>query len=655
MTPLHYDRFDSPIGPLTVAADTRGVRHILFAENRHDARGPRRSIFASKTTSVTPTSGVAKPEVGETSGAASAAHAARPAPARSSLVVDPTLTFHYNWLGVISLAVCYNIIFVISRAVFWKLHNACPRVWYACDYLSDALYLADMFIASRTGYLRQGILVRDARLLTAHYVRSVAFKLDVLSLLPTDLAYLVLPRRCVPNKVPCAVIVRLNRLLRLHRLTQFTERTESKTNFPTVSRIARLVFHILTIIHWNACLYFTVSYAIGFGSDTWVYRPLGVVVAQPQPQSDANALLSYADAVDANDTLAHQYIYCFYWSTLTLTTIGEVPMPERDVEYLFVVVDFLVGLLIFATIVGNIGSMITNMNAARADFQHKMDAVKQWMKFRKVSAELEDRIVKWFDYLWTNRQTLDEDSVTAILPDRLKAETAIHVHLATLKRVVLCQDCEPGLLVQLVLKLKLQVFSPGDFICRRGDVGKEMYIVKRGELSVVSDDAQTTLTKLTDGSVFGELSILNIAGVKTGNRRTANVCSVGYSDLFVLSKADLWNVLEDYPDAQTLLVERGKQILRKDNLLVEHEPEPEARERRLAAAEPTRNALAGCQLCGLEQAAPGGALVASKLGQLARDSRRQHAELMAALGKLVAATPSATGARPQRAAPRSPR
>ena len=36
---LYYDRFDSPIGPLTVAADARGLRHILFAENRHDAKG----------------------------------------------------------------------------------------------------------------------------------------------------------------------------------------------------------------------------------------------------------------------------------------------------------------------------------------------------------------------------------------------------------------------------------------------------------------------------------------------------------------------------------------------------------------------------------------------------------------------------------------
>ncbi|MBD9534997.1 methylated-DNA--[protein]-cysteine S-methyltransferase [Stenotrophomonas sp. STM01] len=36
---IYYDRFDSPIGPLTIAADDNGVRHILFAENRHDAKG----------------------------------------------------------------------------------------------------------------------------------------------------------------------------------------------------------------------------------------------------------------------------------------------------------------------------------------------------------------------------------------------------------------------------------------------------------------------------------------------------------------------------------------------------------------------------------------------------------------------------------------
>ena len=44
-----------------------------------------------------------------------------------------------------------------------------------------------------------------------------------------------------------------------------------------------------------------------------------------------------------------------------------------------------------------------------------------------------------------------------------------------------------------------------------------MYIVKRGKLSVVGDDGKTVFVTLGAGSVFGEVSILNIAGNKTGN------------------------------------------------------------------------------------------------------------------------------------------
>lgn len=182
----------------------------------------------------------------------------------------------------------------------------------------------------------------------------------------------------------------------------------------------------------------------------------------------------------------------------------------------------------------------------------------------------------------------------AALPDKLKAEIAIRVHMDTLKQVRIFQDCEPGLLEALVLKLRLQVFSPGDYICRKGDVGKEMYIVKRGRLSVVADDGSTVLATLGAGSVFGEVSVLEIAGNRTGNRRTANVRSIGkinysryeneikfphfnsllststgYSDLFCLAKRDLWETLADYPEARASLTERGCQLLRKDGLLDE--------------------------------------------------------------------------------------
>lgn len=190
------------------------------------------------------------------------------------------------------------------------------------------------------------------------------------------------------------------------------------------------------------------------------------------------------------------------------------------------------------------------------------------------------RVIKWFDYLWNNGKAQDEREVLRYLPDKLKAEIAIQVHMDTLKKVRIFADCEAGLLIQLVLKLRPQVFSPGDYICKKGDIGREMYIIKDGKLAVVADDGVTQFVVLGSGSYFGEISILNIKGSKAGNRRTANIRSIGYSDLFCLSKDNLMESLTEYPDAKAMLEEKGRQILMKDGL-IDLDPahiKPEAKE-----------------------------------------------------------------------------
>lgn len=96
-----------------------------------------------------------------------------------------------------------------------------------------------------------------------------------------------------------------------------------------------------------------------------------------------------------------------------------------------------------------------------------------------------------------------------------------------------------------------------------------MYFIKTGKLQVVSPDGTKVFATLGAGAAFGEISILDIPGNKNGNKRTANIRSLGFSDVYQLSKTDLWSALSEYPVAKKILLEKGKQLLRKDNLLDE--------------------------------------------------------------------------------------
>ena len=93
------------------------------------------------------------------------------------------------------------------------------------------------------------------------------------------------------------------------------------------------------------------------------------------------------------------------------------------------------------------------------------------MRHRRVPNILQRRIIKWFDYVWiTKRGATDEERVLTLLPLKLRSEIAIQVHLDTLKKVGIFENTEQGFLEQLVLKLKPLLFSPGDYICRKGRI-----------------------------------------------------------------------------------------------------------------------------------------------------------------------------------------
>lgn len=54
-------------------------------------------------------------------------------------------------------------------------------------------------------------------------------------------------------------------------------------------------------------------------------------------------------------------------------------------RYVFTIVSYLIGVFIFATIVGQVGNVITNRNANRLEFERLLDGAKTYMRHHKVS------------------------------------------------------------------------------------------------------------------------------------------------------------------------------------------------------------------------------------------------------------------------------
>lgn len=52
---------------------------------------------------------------------------------------------------MVSIAVLYNIIFVIGRAVFWEINNHAKGLWWTLDYLCDFIYMIDTLVHCHEG------------------------------------------------------------------------------------------------------------------------------------------------------------------------------------------------------------------------------------------------------------------------------------------------------------------------------------------------------------------------------------------------------------------------------------------------------------------------------------------------------------------------
>ncbi|XP_072112750.1 cyclic nucleotide-gated channel beta-3-like [Mobula birostris] len=432
---------------------------------------------------------------------------------------------YMTWMSFVVLAWNWNCWFIPIRCAFNYQNPQILSIWLTIDYICDFIYLLDMLVFQvRLQFVKQGDLINDKIEMRKHYMKSLKFKLDLASIIPFDLLYLLLDYN---------PLFRLNRILKFSIFFEFNNQLESVMKKAYIYRIARTIGYLLFLLHLNACLYYRASDFEGIGSNKWVYNGKG-----------------------------NRYLRCYYWAVRSLITIGGIPEPVTLFELVFQGCNYFIGVFVFSSLLGQMRDIIGAATAGQAYYQTSLDNTVAYMNTYSVSRYIQNRVRKWYEYTWESQGQLDVSEMMEDMPVKMQLAIAIDQNYEIVSKVDLFKECDQQMIYDMLLRLKSVVYLPGDFVCKKGDIGKEMFIIKSGQVQVLGGpDGKTILVTLKAGSVFGEISLLAAGG---GNRRTANVVASGFTNLFILDKITLHEILVYYPDSQKILKKKAKKLFAKD-------------------------------------------------------------------------------------------
>ncbi|XP_031420087.1 cyclic nucleotide-gated cation channel beta-1-like isoform X3 [Clupea harengus] len=384
--------------------------------------------------------------------------------------IDPFTNLVYVlWLLFVTLAWNWNVWLIPVRWAFPYQTPGNLYLWLLTDYLCDTIYILDILVFQpRLQFVRGGDIVCDKTEMRKKYMKTFRFKMDVFSLVPLELFYF---------RTGVNPLLRFPRLLKVMSFFEFNERLEAILTKPYFYRVIRTTTYLLYSLHCNACLFYWGSAYQGLGSTQWVY-----------------------------DGKGNSYIRCYYFAVKTLITIGGLPDPTTLFEIVFQLINYFVGVFVFSIMIGQMRDVVGAATAGKTYYRSCMDNTVKYMAAYRIPKEVQNRVKTWYEYTWQSQGMLDEQELLVQLPDKMRLDIAVDVNYSIVSKVALFQGCDRQMIFDMLKSLRSVVYLPGDYVCKKGEVGREMYIIKAGEVQVVGGpDGKTVFVTLKAGSVFGEI------------------------------------------------------------------------------------------------------------------------------------------------------
>uniref|UniRef100_H3H3Q4 Cyclic nucleotide-binding domain-containing protein n=1 Tax=Phytophthora ramorum TaxID=164328 RepID=H3H3Q4_PHYRM len=245
--------------------------------------------------------------------------------------------------------------------------------------------------------------------------------------------------------------------------------------------------------------------------------------------------------IRSSDSLGQQYVDAFYFAIM-VTTANDVN-PTTPIEKLFTSVMLFVGIVINASIIGSAANLLANLDKEEIARKNQMDSINDYLRFKKVPLNLQNKIRRYYDYALTTRLQDPTETLFADLPDRLKLLLKLNLHSEFVRKVPLFRALSHSGVVAIIQCLAPVVAMPGEIIIVCGEVASEFYFIKTGQVSLCVPGLVDSipLGNLGEGSFFGETSLL------TGEPTTAEVKAERMCELMYLDKDDFEAIVDRFP------------------------------------------------------------------------------------------------------------
>lgn len=272
-------------------------------------------------------------------------------------------------------------------------------------------------------------------------------------------------------------------------------------------------------------------------------------------------LLAQDGTVPLDDTT--KYITSIYWVFTTLSTLGYGDFyPTNNEEYLFTILVEFMGVFIFAYIMGNINSLIANIDGDQNEYIGAMiENLEDWMMRidtanpqRHLPPKLIEKIKDGLKTYWElDHQIIQEDTFYKELPGPIKKEL-VNFCFGDFKDrfFVFFQDLEDGFVENILINLYPKRFRSNDIILRYENSPKFLALINKGTVVIENKGNAEQYVQYSEGGYFGDYHIL----FKVKTSYVYRVASEEV-ELMTIDKSKFIEICELFPKSAHLLRQRA--------------------------------------------------------------------------------------------------